>query len=235
MHCWCLHPQCLLESEVHSDRSALARHSAAHERTKLVVIIHAFGGHAGKFWYKRLADSLTAVHPTAEVKVLRMTEPGLPKIEAWVSDLQSCLANAAASGKLYDVYLVGHSVGCQTIIRCLALPETGQLFANRSSLRLSGALCVAGWFEVVDPWPTIEPWCSTPIDCVAARQALADADAPLVLIISDNDKYTPDFVGNALQWETHLGAVVELITGRNHFGSRNQVAMSTIIHKVLSA
>jgi len=204
--------------------------------TKLLLVIHAFGGHPGKFWYRKLADSVQATHPTAEVKILRMTQPSVPVIEEWVNDLERYLQDATACGRQLDVYLIGHSVGCQTIIRYLALEHASETFTGgRATLRLGAVICVAGWFEVVNPWPTIQPWCTTPIDCATARQLLLTFGTPLVLVISDNDKYTPDYHLNASQWSTRLGAKVEIIAGRQHFGSRNQVALLDIIHEAIMA
>ena len=81
---------------------------------------------------------------------------------------------------------------------------------------------VAAWFDVVNPWKTIEPWCTTPIDCHVARAALEGHAAPLIVLLSNNDRYTPDFTSNALRWEKDLGAEVLVLEQRAHFAGRNQ-------------
>ena len=207
----------------------------------LVLIIHAFGGNPRKFWYEQLAAALrdTCVHtdsstlgagdgmgeegvPAAEVEVLRMTEAHAPTIDNWVGDVRRRVRQAEG-GPPRELYLLGHSVGCQTIIRFLAEPDAATLL-SQASLRLRGCLCVAAWFAVVDPWPSIEPWCSTPIDTEAARRVLTSGgDCPLRLLLSDNDKYTPDYEGTAAAFRERLGAEEAVVVpGRAHFGGRNQ-------------
>ena len=225
----------------------------------LVLVVHAYGGSPRKFWYPRLCEH---VGDLADVEVIRMTNPSTPCIAVWLEDLEhrvSKLAAAAAAGgeegardpdQQQVLYLVGHSVGCQTIIRFLAKPSTTELFkgikvggsAGSSSgrcdgnrvLRLGGCLLVAAWFEVVDPWEGMLPWCQTPVDCNAARSTLALAGGlgeddtggmispPCLVLLSDNDRYTPDTNANAARWRDSLGASVRVLPGRAHFGSKNQ-------------
>jgi predicted alpha/beta hydrolase family esterase len=206
-----------------------------------ILVVHAYGGSPNKFWYPRLQEH---VGDLAEVEVIRMTQPGTPCIAVWLDDLSrrvSKLAAAAAvaalSGQQLLLYLVGHSIGCQTIIRFLAQPGAREMLccggdsvvADSGPLRLAGCLLVAAWFEVVDPWEGMLPWCHTPIDCAAARATLAASaeradgeNSPLVVLLSDNDRYTPDTDANAARWRDCLGASVRVLHGRAHFGSKNQ-------------
>lgn len=184
----------------------------------LVLVVHAFGGSPEKFWYRWLASELG---DRAEVEVMKMTEPRTPTIVNWCGDLERRIARCADDGRARDLYLVGHSVGCQTIVRFLAAPRVSELLASRG-LRLCGCLCVAAWFEVDNPWETIEPWCSAPIDCSLARRALNAAGCPLVVLLSDNDKYTPDYAANGEAWRDQLGAAIRVIPGRSHFGGNKQ-------------
>ena len=200
----------------------------------LVIVIHAFGGHPEKFWYPRLQKALA---DDARVEVLRMTDPSVPRISAWVKDLARRAAEAAdeaaaATSGPGRIYLVGHSVGCQTIARFLSMPATAALLAG-GHLQLCGVLCVAAWFEVVDPWETIEPWCTTPIDTASARCVLEAQGAPLVVLLSDDDKYTPNHVTNATQWRERLGAVVQTLPGRKHFSGRNQPQIIAVAQQLL--
>lgn len=91
----------------------------------------------------------------------------------------------------------------------------------RRSCRLGGVLLVGAWFSVINPWPTIAAWCTTPVDTIAARQVLGDV--PVRVLISDNDRYTPDFRSNAEEWRERVGAVVDIIPGKAHYGGRKQV------------
>merc|ERR1711871_1857046 len=97
----------------------------------------------------------------------------------------------------------------------------GEILAS-SGLRLCGCLCVGAWFEVVNPWETIEVWCRTPIDCSSARHELDRTGCPLLVLLSDNDKYTPDYVANSKAWSDKLGAETRIIPDRSHFGGKKQ-------------
>jgi hypothetical protein len=189
-----------------------------------------------------------------------MTKPWAPAIEAWVGNLthrvSSVAKEAAAKNEQCDLYLVGHSVGCQTIVRFLATPCATALLCGKW-IRLQGCLCVAAWLSapspaVIDPWDTIEPWCTSPIDCAAAHRLLTCCHGrrdlaerhhkPLLrVLLSDNDRYTPDFEANSKAWYTRLGGSrsskdadqppanasqlvdVQVVEGRAHFGSKKQL------------
>jgi predicted alpha/beta hydrolase family esterase len=228
-------------------------HDTAIDRKALVLAVHAFGGNPRKFWYPWLKRSLVEASKCdkLEVDLLEMTEPWRPRIHAWVDDLtkrvESAAAEAAETKCECDVFLVGHSVGCQTIVRFLAQSCASELLCS-GWLRLRGCLCVAAWLSapspaVDEPWESIEPWCTTPIDCAAAQRVLLrcherEAGAkrqPMVrVLLSDNDRYTPNFKENGAAWCERLGGVsstgahsiqlvdVQVVTGRAHFGSKKQ-------------
>lgn len=186
---------------------------AVSDKPPLVWIIHAFGGSPAKFWYRRLAAELQDAG--CEVEVLRMSSPQAPKIDNWLGDLDARAEENASrdDGSHRKLCLIGHSVGCQAIIRWLAEPQTPRLL-EKSRLQLQGVLCVAAWFRVVEPWPEIEPWVRQEIDCGAARQLLASNGSSLDVILSDNDKYTPDYGENAAAWVESLGATVQVVAGQ---------------------
>ena len=103
----------------------------------LVLVVHAFGGSPRKFWYEWLASELGE---RAEVDVMSMTEPRTPTIANWVADLERRVEAEATSGadaEPRELYLVGHSVGCQTIVRFLAEAGTASLLES-SGLTLRG-------------------------------------------------------------------------------------------------
>jgi predicted alpha/beta hydrolase family esterase len=200
----------------------------------LVIVVHAFGGSPKKFWYSKLAEALV---DDARVEVLRMTDPATPRIAAWVGDLErraAAAAEEAAAAKVLGraVYFVGHSVGCQAIVRYLATPAAASLLAG-GSLRLGGVLCVAAWFSVIDPWAKIEPWCTTPIDTDAARRLIESHGAPLVVLVSDDDRYTPDHAANATAWHDRLGARTRTLSGARHFGGRRQPHIVAAVRALL--
>jgi predicted alpha/beta hydrolase family esterase len=96
-------------------------------------------------------------------------------IDAWVEKLREVIGTADS-----DTYLVGHSIGCQTILRYLETIDTP----------VGGAIFVAGWFDLenLEDEETARiaaPWINTPIDIEKIREVLPKSS----LLISDNDPF----------------------------------------------
>ena len=124
-----------------------------------------------------------------------------PEIGAWVGRLAGILGPWEAT--LGRTILVGHSVGCQAILRFLAGREAS----------VAGILCVAGWWTLDAPEPVLEPWIKRPFDPLSVR----DAAEKISVLISDNDPYTTDTDANRHLWEERLGAHVTVAPGAGHF------------------
>lgn len=145
---------------------------------KRVIIVHGWGGYPEYGWFPWLKQQL-------EMKGLAVIIPSLPdtdhpKIEPWVSALTTAIGYPDQ-----QTYLIGHSLGCQTIARYLeSLPE---------GTSIGGAVFVAGFFKRLtniqdDPSGTIVgPWLGSPIDLQKVKSHLPKSTA----IFSDNDKWVP--------------------------------------------
>ena len=136
-------------------------------------------------------------------------DPGTPTIDAWMASL----TRAVAPETLADTYFLGHSVGCQAVLRFLA--------AGPAGARAAGVLCVAGWWTVDEPWDTIRPWIDTPFEIERARAACGR----VITLISDNDPFTADWRTNQQLWEERLGAEVRVIPGAKHFNGSEEPAV----------
>ncbi len=145
----------------------------------------------------------------SSVRTLDMPEPSVPTLEAW----GGALAQAAGSAPAPATVLMGHSVGCQTVLRYLATLPPGQV--------IEGALLVAGWWDVDKPWDTLLPWIQTPVDLERVRAAARR----FVVLLSDNDPFTSDHAGNRRLWEERLGAQVVLVPGARHFNAAQEPAV----------
>jgi len=79
---------------------------------KRVFIIHGWGGFPGEGWFPGLKKELEKKN--FKVEVPSMPDSEHPKIETWIPFLKKVV------GKLdEETYFVGHSIGCQTILRYL--------------------------------------------------------------------------------------------------------------------
>jgi hypothetical protein len=196
--------------------------------SRRLIIIPRWSGTPASDWYPWITAELASVgrvggpppyrdQPFDPVLVAAMPNPGLPTIPAWTGRVRDLLGDDPA--ELARTVIVGHSVGCQAVLRALAeLPE---------GVHVAGALCVAGWFWTDSPWDSLLPWIDTPFDLARARQAASNR---IGVIMSDNDPHTSDWRANTAAWQDKLGAEVVLVRGGQHFnGPRYPIILQTLL------
>lgn len=143
---------------------------------KRAVLIHAWDESPQSCWYQWLKGELE--NRGYDVTVPSMPDPSAPKVEPWVATLKQLLPNPDA-----DTLLIGHSVGCQTILRYLAeLPE---------GRNIGQAIFIAPWTHLVgldeESQQVAKPWRETTLDWNAAR-----AHCPkFTAFFSDDDQWVP--------------------------------------------
>lgn len=138
---------------------------------KKVFIVHRWGENSKSDWLPWLAEELR--EKGLEVFTPDMPNTDEPEINAWVSKLDEIVGTPDE-----ETFFVGHSIGCQTILRYL----------EKQNIKVGGAVFVAGWFDlenINDEREIARPWLETPIDLEKVKQVLPKS----VLIISDNDPY----------------------------------------------
>ena len=140
---------------------------------KRVFIIHGWEGAPGKNWMPWLKTELEK--KGYEVIVPTMPNADAPKIDAWVAHLSKVVGTPNEG-----VYFIGHSIGCQAILRYL----------EKLDQPVGGAVFVAGWFnlenlEDAESIKIADPWINTPIDISKVKKILPKS----TLIISENDSY----------------------------------------------
>lgn len=140
---------------------------------KRVIIVHRWEGGSNDDWRPWLKTELERAG--YEVQVPDMPDTANPVIEKWVAKLAEVVGVPDA-----NTYFVGHSIGCQTILRYLETISTP----------VGGAVFVAGWFNL-DNFESDEvkeiakPWIETFINLEKVKSILPMA----TLIISENDPY----------------------------------------------
>ncbi len=172
-----------------------------------LAIIHRWSGSPEADWYPWLCDELRSLEPPPfdEIAVPAMPEPDRPDPEAWVPAVADWLGRDSA--KLAGTAVVGHSVGCQAVVRALAtLP---------AATPVAGALLVAPWLRLdeAERDETSALWEESSFD----ERWAGEAAGRLVALVSDNDPFTSDWVANADAWRERLGAEVVLEPGAGHF------------------
>ena len=187
--------------------------------TKRAFIIHGWDGCPDEGWFPWLKIELEKngfqVHAPA------MPESAEPKIEAWVSHLSKIVGDVDE-----NTYFVGHSIGCQTILRFLeSLP---------ADKKVGGAAFVAGWFTLMtlktdEEKEIAKPWLETPIDFDKAKQHTKKFFA----VFSDDDEVVPQ--ENKKLFEERLGAKTATEHAKGHFsGSDGVKELPVILEAILS-
>ena len=168
---------------------------------KRVFIIHRWDGNPTEDWYQWLKKELEGIG--FEVFVPAMPDSDEPKMETWIPFLSQLVGTPDA-----NTFFIGHSIGCQAIIRYLeTLPE---------GVKIGGAVFVAGWYNVRNLETEKEkriagPWVNTPSNDEKIKRTVNQA----VAIFSDNDPFVqPE---NQESWKEKVGAKIIVEHNKGHF------------------
>lgn len=159
---------------------------------KRVFIIHGYTGYPEKNWFPWLKAELEKLGLSVEVPAMPNTNT--PKLSEWLSHLQQVIGTPDK-----ETYLVGHSLGCPTILRYLESLEEDQV--------IGGALLVAGFAEPLPHLPELD---SFTVDAWNNEKVKAGTNK-LAIINSDNDEAVPFFNGEHVRDRFNA----ELITVHN--------------------
>ncbi len=169
---------------------------------KRVFIVHGWGGSPNGTWIPWLVRRAggAGIHAMA----LFMPDPDEPDIDTWVYHLGKVVENPDQ-----DTFFVGHSIGCQTILRYMSTLDAG--------VRIGGAVLVAPWihlnnaaFDGETDVSIAEPWLETPIEWDKIK---IHTDR-FITIFSDNDPYVP--IADSKAFEKELGAKTIIESKKGH-------------------
>ncbi len=171
---------------------------------KRVFIIHGWGGSPDEGWFPWLGKKLK--EQGFEVQIPAMPNTDEPTIQEWVGHLSKIITNPNN-----ETYVIGHSIGCQAILRYLETLDT----------QIGGAVFVAGWFSLtLDNQEEIEiakPWLNTPMDFGLIRTNLPKS----IAIFSDNDSWVP--TENSEFFAARLGSKTLMLHNKGHFSGSDGI------------
>jgi len=173
--------------------------------SKRVYLVHAWDEDPQSCWYPWLKETLEA---KGVVQIPAMPNPATPEIEAWVNTLAKLIPHPDE-----QTILVGHSIGCQTILRWLAqLPE---------DTHMGGAVFVAPWTHLTGlseaSQVIAKPWLETPIDWQAVK-----AHCPqFMALFSDDDGWVPPTEEKIFQ--EMLSAKTQVVQRAGHFDGMSKL------------
>ena len=173
-----------------------------------IYLVHCWDGTKEDGWYPWLDKELTNENTT----VYRFNMPNTenPKIEEWVPFLDSMV-----KGLDSNTYFVGHSIGCQTILRFLQ---------SRDITNIGGILLVAPWLDLLpeainepESYETAKPWLTTPIDFEKVKKFTSNINC----IFSDDDYFVS--LSQKEVFERVLNAKTIVVSNKGHISQEDDV------------
>ncbi|NDP19861.1 MAG: hypothetical protein GZ091_02095 [Paludibacter sp.] len=186
----------------------------------IIYLVPRWAGNIHSDWYDWLVLEISNTYQI-DIQCLEMpnwNEPDLDKSLNFLTNRISELNN--------NTYFIGHSVGCQAILRFL-----DERLKQNHSLKIGGFLFVAAWFSVDKPWISLKPW----TNCNKLNyELLSKATTYKKVILSDNDPFTTDYLENKKQWISRFGAEVMINPGQLHFNRLMEKEILKEVEKMIS-
>lgn len=165
-----------------------------------IVVAHGYLADPTRHWFPWLVDHYGA----DTVSVVGLPDPEQPDLETWVHT-----ASAAIGEVDEETILIGHSLGCVTLLHVL----------NRRAdpWRLGGLVLVAGFVDPLPNLPALDPFTAEPLDLQRIRR---DSAVRHVLRSDDDDVVAAPSTERMAEL---LDASVTVVPGAGHFVDRQGV------------
>ncbi|MDX9893084.1 MAG: alpha/beta hydrolase [Patescibacteria group bacterium] len=160
-----------------------------------VIIVHCWDGFPDYCWYPYVKNRLT--QSGFQVSVPVFPETGAPKLNLWLPKLREEVGIPNN-----DIFLVGHSIGCATILRYLESLTAGQ--------KIGGVVLVAGFTHDLG-YKELNNFFVTPLDLAKIRTHCDN----FLAINSDNDQYVD--LQEAQIFKEKLSAQIIVKPNAGHF------------------
>jgi uncharacterized protein len=184
-----------------------------------VFIIHGWEGAPVSDknpWFPWLREKLEAKN--FEVVVPEMPNPDEPKIEAWVDKLKEIASDVAS-----DDIFIGHSIGCQAILR----------FLETLDKKIKKVIFVGGWITLTDEvtsdpesMEVAKPWLETKIDWEKVKSHCDSFTA----VFSNNDPFVP--LSDSKIFKEKLNAKIIIENKKSHFNTEDSKEIQVVLGEV---
>ena len=184
---------------------------------KRVFIVHGWGGKPDAGWISWLNKELTK----KEFKVfsLAMPNPEYPKMKVWIDYLKRAVGKCDE-----NTYFVGHSIGCQTILRYIE--------SLSDDSKVGGLFFVGGWInlknlETDEEKKVATPWLNAPLDFNQIKPKIKKAFA----LFSDNDPYVS--VKESKIFKEKFGAKIIIEKNKQHYFQNLTKTIPVLLNEIL--
>lgn len=175
---------------------------------KRVIIVHGWGGSPSEGWFPWLKKELEKNNFL--VKTPKMPETDKPKISDWTNFLKTIAGQIDG-----ETYFVGHSIGCQTILR---LMEKEQNQAGAIVLVAPWVFLSEAAFETSEDKLIAAPWLENPINFANLKSKAKK----YVAIFSSDDPLVP-LEQNLKVFKDDLGAEILIEKNKGHFSGDDDI------------
>jgi len=179
---------------------------------KRLIIVHGWEGCPEEAWFPWLKVEMEK--RGWEVTVPAMPDTNKPKLFEWLPFLEK---TAGEVGQ--NTFMVGHSLGCITILRFLE--------GLNDEKRIGGAIFVAG-FDNPLKFKELKNFFQEPISWAKIKERCKK----FVAVHSEDDIYVP--VENSASFRENLGAKTVIVDGFGHFsGSAGITSLPIVLQELL--
>ena len=148
-----------------------------------------------------------------------MPDTDYPRIDTWVNELDKHVDNLDE-----NTYFVGHSIGCQTIMRYL----------EKQDKKIGGILFVTLWLDLLpkavsdkESYNIAYQWLNTKIDFEKIKSLTTN----ITCIFSDDDYFVP--IEQTEEFRKKLSARTVIVKGKGHMSATDGITESDEIYDEL--
>lgn len=176
--------------------TAETKAAASYTRPPRLVVVHGYGATTENHWFPRLQQRMAS--KGWDVTLADLPDSDAPAAGPWAEAVEDAVGHI--DGR---TYLVGHSLGCITLLRHLA--------GFPGPWTLGGIILVAGFTGKLESLPELDPYLQDDVEL----QDLPDRIRNCLVIHSDDDPLVPPSASASLA--TRLKAPTLVISGARHF------------------
>lgn len=183
-----------------------------------IYIVHCWDGTKNDGWYPWLDKKIS--NTDNEVIRFNMPDTANPKIKEWISELEKQVSELDE-----NTYFVGHSIGCQTIMRYLEKQDVKNI---------GGILFVAPWLDLLpeavsdeESYNIAQPWLNNPIDF----EKIKNSTNKITCIFSDDDYFVA--LEQERKFKEILNAKTIIVKEKGHISAEDGVEELEDIYNAL--